>query len=186
MDNIQMIKMQIINSVLSIDLNTKLDIPKFRELFNEAYKPRRFPGTVFKIKDPRVAFLLFPSGKIICSGSRNLSEGKRAFTYLLNLLRANSLYNGGEPDIKVQNLVAIEKIDYNIDIENTVHHLDVMYEPEIFPGAICRIKSNKLSYLLFSNGYIIVSGSRDILKLKEGVEQLLVELAKHNLLFKTK
>ncbi|MCK5023157.1 MAG: TATA-box-binding protein, partial [Candidatus Aenigmarchaeota archaeon] len=34
------------------------------------YEPEQFPGLVYRIKDPRVAFLLFTSGKIICTGAQ--------------------------------------------------------------------------------------------------------------------
>ncbi|MEE9323442.1 MAG: TATA-box-binding protein [Candidatus Aenigmarchaeota archaeon] len=40
-------------------------------LDNAEYEPEQFPGLVYRIKDPRVAFLLFSSGKIICTGAQN-------------------------------------------------------------------------------------------------------------------
>ncbi len=38
------------------------------------YEPEQFPGLVYRMKSPRVAFLLFSSGKIICTGGRNLKD----------------------------------------------------------------------------------------------------------------
>jgi transcription initiation factor TFIID TATA-box-binding protein len=38
------------------------------------YEPEQFPGLVYRMKNPRVAFLLFGSGKIICTGGRNLKD----------------------------------------------------------------------------------------------------------------
>ncbi len=40
-------------------------------LENSEYEPESFPGLVFRLLEPRVAFLLFGTGKIICTGSRN-------------------------------------------------------------------------------------------------------------------
>ncbi|UCD03146.1 MAG: TATA-box-binding protein [Candidatus Aenigmatarchaeota archaeon] len=40
-------------------------------LENSEYEPESFPGLVFRLPEPRVAFLLFGTGKIICTGSRN-------------------------------------------------------------------------------------------------------------------
>ncbi|MCK4532050.1 MAG: TATA-box-binding protein, partial [Candidatus Aenigmarchaeota archaeon] len=38
------------------------------------YEPEQFPGLVYRMKNPRVAFLLFGSGKIIATGGRNLKD----------------------------------------------------------------------------------------------------------------
>ncbi len=40
-------------------------------LENSEYEPESFPGLVFRLPEPRVAFLLFGTGKIICTGARN-------------------------------------------------------------------------------------------------------------------
>jgi transcription initiation factor TFIID TATA-box-binding protein len=47
-------------------------------LENVEYEPEQFPGLVFRIAEPRVAFLLFGSGKIICTGARNVDDIHRA------------------------------------------------------------------------------------------------------------
>lgn len=38
------------------------------------YEPEQFPGLVYRMKSPRTAFLLFGSGKIICTGGRSLED----------------------------------------------------------------------------------------------------------------
>ena len=43
-------------------------------LENSEYEPESFPGLVFRLTEPRVAFLLFGTGKIICTGSRNQDD----------------------------------------------------------------------------------------------------------------
>jgi len=43
-------------------------------LENAEYEPEQFPGLVYRISDPRVAFLLFGTGKIICTGAREIDE----------------------------------------------------------------------------------------------------------------
>ena len=51
---------------------------KRHELENAEYEPEQFPGLVFRITEPRVAFLLFSSGKIICTGAHSLEDVSRA------------------------------------------------------------------------------------------------------------
>lgn len=43
-------------------------------LENVEYEPEQFPGLVYRIKNPKVAMLLFGSGKIVCAGARNLED----------------------------------------------------------------------------------------------------------------
>ncbi|MCK4496633.1 MAG: TATA-box-binding protein, partial [Candidatus Aenigmarchaeota archaeon] len=38
------------------------------------YEPEQFPGLVYRVKSPRVAFLLFSSGRVICTGARNTKD----------------------------------------------------------------------------------------------------------------
>ncbi|RLF35695.1 MAG: TATA-box-binding protein, partial [Thermoplasmata archaeon] len=40
--------------------------------------PEQFPGLVYRLKEPRVAMLLFGSGKIVCTGARKVEDVARA------------------------------------------------------------------------------------------------------------
>ena len=54
---------------------------------NAEYEPEQFPGLVYRIKDPKVAFLLFGSGKIVCTGGRNVKDVEKAIKKLEDELR---------------------------------------------------------------------------------------------------
>jgi transcription initiation factor TFIID TATA-box-binding protein len=43
-------------------------------LENVEYEPEQFPGLVYRIAEPKVAMLLFGSGKIVCAGARNIED----------------------------------------------------------------------------------------------------------------
>ena len=43
-------------------------------LENVEYEPEQFPGLVYRIKEPKVAMLLFGSGKIVCAGARKIED----------------------------------------------------------------------------------------------------------------
>jgi transcription initiation factor TFIID TATA-box-binding protein len=66
---------------------SKMPAPvNFRELAfsmpNAEYDPARFPGLVYRIPESKVSFLLFESGKVICSGARSMDELKKAMRKL--------------------------------------------------------------------------------------------------------
>jgi len=46
------------------------------------YEPEQFPAAVYRMENPRVAFLLFSTGKIICAGAKRTEEIHEAFKKL--------------------------------------------------------------------------------------------------------
>jgi transcription initiation factor TFIID TATA-box-binding protein len=68
-------KVQVENIVASakIDGNLNLDTIAFK-LENSEYEPEQFPGLVYRMTDPKVAFLIFGSGKLVCTGGRNIGD----------------------------------------------------------------------------------------------------------------
>ena len=72
-------RVQLENIVASAKLDRELNLNQIAfNLENTEYEPEQFPGLVYRIDDPRVTFLLFGSGKIICTGGRSIEDVKRA------------------------------------------------------------------------------------------------------------
>jgi len=63
------------NIVASSAIKAELNLDEIAfKLENSEYEPEQFPGLVYRIKQPRVAFLLFKSGRIIITGGRTTNE----------------------------------------------------------------------------------------------------------------
>ena len=65
------------NIVATSDLGGELNLSEVAialGLENVEYEPEQFPGLVYRIKDPKVALLLFGSGKIVCAGARTVED----------------------------------------------------------------------------------------------------------------
>ena len=43
---------------------------------------KRFPGAVYRIKDPKIVVLIFSSGKIILTGGKNLEDVRKGLAVL--------------------------------------------------------------------------------------------------------
>lgn len=70
---------QVENIVASAKLNIELNLDKLAfELENSEYEPEQFPGLVYRMSDPKVTFLLFSSGKVVCTGARTIKEVEQA------------------------------------------------------------------------------------------------------------
>jgi len=63
------------NIVASSKIKAQLNLEEIAfALENAEYEPEQFPGLVYRISEPRVAFLLFSSGKIICTGAHTIAD----------------------------------------------------------------------------------------------------------------
>lgn len=65
------------NIVATSDLGGELNLSEVAialGLENVEYEPEQFPGLVYRLREPKVAMLLFGSGKIVCAGARKTDE----------------------------------------------------------------------------------------------------------------
>jgi len=65
------------NIVATSDLGGELNLSEVAlalGLENVEYEPEQFPGLVYRIKEPKVALLLFGSGKIVCAGAKTVDD----------------------------------------------------------------------------------------------------------------
>jgi len=77
------------NMVASGDIGFPLQLTNVvYNLENTEYNPEQFPGLVYKPKDTRLSFLLFNSGKIVCTGGRSREEIITAVKALIEKLKS--------------------------------------------------------------------------------------------------
>jgi len=67
------LKITVQNMVATSDLKGDFNLNEVAMglgLENVEYEPEQFPGLVYRIDEPKVAMLIFSSGKIVCAGAR--------------------------------------------------------------------------------------------------------------------
>jgi len=75
------------NFVASGDLHIPIDLNKAVLLMEFAmYEPEVFPGLIYYMKDPKAVFLIFSTGKIVCTGVKNEDMVKKAILKLNRLI----------------------------------------------------------------------------------------------------
>jgi transcription initiation factor TFIID TATA-box-binding protein len=80
---------QIENIVASAQLPARLNLDKIAfESENSEYEPAQFPGLVYRLKEPKATFLLFGSGKVICTGIRKIEDVESATNFLFKKLKS--------------------------------------------------------------------------------------------------
>lgn len=163
----------IVNVVASTKLAEKFDLYKMEvELEGAEYNKEKFPGLIYRIKVPKAAFLVFTSGKIVCTGSKNVEDVRTAITNLVKTLKSIGFENINlEPEIHVQNIVASADLKSDLNLNAVALGLgleNIEYEPEQFPGLVYRIKQPKVVVLIFSSGKLVITGGKTPEECEEG------------------
>jgi transcription initiation factor TFIID TATA-box-binding protein len=80
------------NIVASIVLGGSIDIEKTAySMKGTMYEPEQFPGLIYRMNDPKVVFLIFTSGNLVCTGAKKEEEVYRAVTILQKTLEEKEL-----------------------------------------------------------------------------------------------
>jgi transcription initiation factor TFIID TATA-box-binding protein len=162
------------NVVASATLDQEIDLLSIMKVFrNVEYRPKQFPGLVFRLKKPKTATLIFGSGKMVCTGAKSEKMAHNAVYKVVEELKNNGIIILGEPKITIQNIVASANLHCKIDLETAADIMEnVMYEPEQFPGLIYRMREPKVVMLLFASGKLVCTGAKYEDMVQEAVEKL--------------
>ena len=81
-------KVKLENIVASAKLDLKINLDQIAfTLENTEYEPNQFPGLVYRMRDPKVTFLLFGSGRVVCTGGKTVVDVRRAIEKLYKNLK---------------------------------------------------------------------------------------------------
>lgn len=178
--------LKIENIVASTKLSDSFDLNTIVERFETAeYNKKKFPGLVYRVTNPKAAFLIFTSGKVVCTGSKNVSDVHKVIYDLADKLRSIDVVCYDKPEISIQNIVAsadlatvlnLNAIAVGLGLEN------IEYEPEIFPGLVYRVEDPKVVILIFSSGKLVVTGGKTPEDCEMGVDVIRDQLDNMGLL----
>ncbi len=171
----------VVNIVGTASLGSAFDLNQIAMTLEGAeYEPEQFPGLIYRIKDPKAAFLIFKSGKVVCTGTTSEQDAQRAVNIAADRLRQVDVEVADEPTINIVNIVASSDLGAELNLNQVAMHLgleNIEYEPEQFPGMVYRVRDPKVVILLFSSGKIICTGARVLPDVARAVEILKNELA---------
>ena len=91
-------EIKIQNIVASAELNGEIDLENVvYKLKRVMYEPEQFPGAVFRMDDPKVVFLIFSAGKLVCVGAKREPDVYTAVDKLQKILEEQELIFYSEP-----------------------------------------------------------------------------------------
>ncbi|KAA3681532.1 transcription initiation factor TFIID TATA-box-binding protein [Paragonimus westermani] len=137
------------NVIATVNLGCPIELRKVvLHIRSAEYNPKRFPGAVVRLREPRVTCLVFSTGKMVCTGARSETD--------CNL--------GARKCARI-----LQKIGFPVGLNSGYFS---GYEPEIFPGLIYRIVKPRMAMLIFVNGKIVMTGCKSREQMHEALNSV--------------
>jgi transcription initiation factor TFIID TATA-box-binding protein len=162
------------NIVATASLGKDVPLTKLaRTQPNTEYNPETFPGLVLRVKQPKSAVLVFSSGNLVCTGTKSIAQVKQVIDAVIKQLRKINVKVTEKPKITVQNIVASGSINLKLNLNFLALELEnTEYEPEQFPGLVYKLIEPNATFLLFSNGKLVCTGTKNKKQLDDSMRQL--------------
>ena len=172
--------MTVVNIVISTSLEHDIPLEKMAAtLSNTEYNPEQFPGLVIRIREPKTSALIFSSGKVVCTGARTMEKVHESIGKIIKSLEKIGINITIQPEIKVQNIVASGSVGRPLNLNVLAMKLEnTEYEPEQFPGLVYKLAAAKATFLLFSNGKVVCTGTKSEEEVFAALDMLTAKLDK--------
>lgn len=163
------------NIVATTSLGKPISLTKLaRTQSNTEYNPETFPGLILRVKKPKSAVLVFTSGNLVCTGTKSVQQVKQVIEQVIKQLKKINVKITDKPKINVQNIVASGSIDLTLNLNLLALELEnTEYEPEQFPGLVYKLVEPTATFLLFSNGKLVCTGTKNKQQLDDSMKQLI-------------
>ncbi len=171
---------KVVNIVVSTNLKHDIPLEKMAAtLSNTEYNPEQFPGLVIRIKEPKTSALIFSSGKVVCTGARTMTDVRESIKKIIKSLEKIKVKITITPEITIQNIVASGSIGMALNLNTLAMKLEnTEYEPEQFPGLVYKLVEAKATFLLFSNGKVVCTGTKSEKEVHIALDMLIANLKK--------
>ncbi|MBW2979930.1 TATA-box-binding protein [Candidatus Woesearchaeota archaeon] len=171
---------RVVNIVVSTSLEHDIPLEKMAAtLSNTEYNPEQFPGLVIRIKEPKTSALIFSSGKVVCTGARSMDKVEESIKKIIKSLEKINVKIKIKPEVKIQNIVASGSVGMDLNLNTLAMKLEnTEYEPEQFPGLVYKLAEAKATFLLFSNGKIVCTGTKSEKEVHAALDKLIINLKK--------
>ncbi|MDG6950029.1 MAG: hypothetical protein JRM77_09350 [Nitrososphaerota archaeon] len=153
-----MLESEVVNVVVTADLEQEIDLQGVGQLTYGQYYPDVYPAAYIKLPGMSGKVTVFHSGKLISVGAKSESQATKDLENTVRYLAKSRLARPTVLRPEPRNLVTALNFRQNVDIGRFVAEVErVVYEPEIFPGAIYRMIDPKACALVFAQGKTVIA-----------------------------
>ena len=169
------------NIVAKAKIAEQIDIPiLFEEIPNSQYNPEEFKGLTIKSIEPKIAIIIMPNGKLVCTGAKEIDEAKKFIKQTIRKIKTHGFEIINDYEIKIENIVASSDLKKEMDLSSISQGLllqNVNYQPEQFPGLIYQMDDKSKMLLLFSSGKIVCLGAVTIEEVTDAIDMMKEKLS---------
>jgi len=129
-------------------------------ILNVEYNPKKFAAAIIRVRKPFTTILLFESGRIVCTGAKNVEDCQRSVHIMKQTLSEIGYPGLCEcTQLTIQNMVASFDAGFSIDLLRLCEgEHDAIFEPELFPGLNMRLHG--ACVLVFVSGKCVITGCK--------------------------
>lgn len=174
------------NVVASTSIDQELNLESVADDLSSAkYDPERFPGLIFKTREPKATLLIFRTGRIVVTGAQSEDAIQGGLEIGVKQLENLGIDTPDSPAVTIQNIVCSGDLGQQLNLNAIAIGFgleNVEYEPEQFPGLVYRLNDPEVVVLLFGSGKTVVTGAKtpvDAERAVGRVEDRLKELGLH-------
>lgn len=177
------LEIEVQNVVATAKIADSLDLDAVTlEIDGVRYDPDAFPGLVMRLGEPRCSLLLFKSGKVVCTGSKSEQMAGAGIRKAAEVLRRHGFEASEDVAPTIQNMVGTAAMEHSVRLEDAARSLPrSLYEPELFPGLICRVLDPKCTVLLFASGKMVCAGAKSYQDIVRSAQHVAGELERRGL-----
>ncbi|MBN2603231.1 MAG: TATA-box-binding protein [Candidatus Thermoplasmatota archaeon] len=161
-----MADIQVENIVATTHLANHFDIQHLASLIKDCkYDPNEFSGLALNFRHPKTAALIFPSGRIVCTGAKNMDQLEDLINRAIDQIERAGSKIPEEPEVEIQNIIATSHINKTLDLVAVAKSKlieNVKFNPEKFPGLIIKMDNPRAVVLLFASGKIVCTGTKNL------------------------
>ena len=120
-------RLTVVNVVASTRVAEELDLPDIAIQLNCVYEPEQFPCVGYRVGDPKLAILMFRSGRAGCTGGKNQANIETGIERMIGDLRAAGIttWDLKDVEIEVQNMVATYSLFFPEDYDGVAKMDDI-------------------------------------------------------------
>ena len=155
---------RIVNVVATGYLGVPLNLSKIaNKLNNVTYNPHKFGAAVYRIQNPKASFLIFSSGKFVCTGTTSVLVARESSQRMVQSIQVVYQAPVTLTLFTIRNIVGTINIGFQINLEQFYdsRRVNCIYEQEFFPGLKFRLtKKESKTVLLFISGKLVITGCK--------------------------
>jgi transcription initiation factor TFIID TATA-box-binding protein len=162
------------------ELHTEIPMEKLYDAADQAaYGTENSKGVVYRMRELNAVALIFPTGKVVCTGARSVRDAEEATMKAIEKVKEIGADVPSHPEIRIEKIVAAFRLAGGIDLRKAASSLEgSRYDSSSFPAVIFREPETSCEFIIREDGKVICTGAASIKDIQASFRRLTDRLSK--------